>query len=143
MSPRPKNSRKVLEPPKFKGYKPFGYYGADQSPILLLYEEYAALRLSDYELMTQEQAAGIMEISRPTFTRLYEHARRKIAQALAEARPIEVEKGDAYFDHEWYHCSSCGIFFNHPTEKFKKDFCPLCHSLEIYCVSGKNEQHSS
>jgi len=128
MSPRPRNSRTVFDPPRFKGYKPFGYYGGQAEPVMLLFEEYSAIRLCDYELMTQSQAAQAMNISRPTFTRVYEGARRKIAQALTEVRTIHVERGDAWFDHNWYHCRSCNIFFNKPGKEFSADKCPLCRS---------------
>ena len=128
MSPRPKNNRNVFDPPRFRGFKPFGYYASQGEPVLLLFEEYASIKLCDYELMVQSEAAKAMKISRPTFTRIYESARRKIALALSESRTIEVEKGNAYFDHEWYHCSGCGIFFNNPGEQFNFDHCPLCKS---------------
>lgn len=131
MSPRPKNIKTIFDPPKFKGYKPFGYYAASAEPVLLLFEEYTALKLCDYELMTQSEAAQAMGVSRPTFTRLYERARRKIALALAEARNIEVERGRAFFDHDWYHCKACNIFFTIPVAKFSAKQCPICHSKNL------------
>ena len=131
MSPRPRNIRTVFDPPKFKGYKPFGYYAGDNEPVFLLFEEYTALKLCDYELMTQSQASKTMNISRPTFTRLYESARRKIALAFAEARTIEVERGRAYFDHEWYHCRACNIFFTAPGQEPSTVTCPICQSRNL------------
>ncbi len=128
---RPKNFRTVFEPPKFKGYQPHGYYANKKDPVFLAFEEYTALRLCDYELLTQAHAAHAMNISRPTFTRLYESARRKIAEAFAEARAIEVEKGNAWFDSDWFHCKACNVFFNNPGNKFTSSECPICHSLKI------------
>lgn len=127
MSPRPKNNRTVFDPPKFKGYRPYGFYAGQGTPIRLLFEEYTAIRLCDYELMTQAQAALAMHVSRPTFTRLYEGARRKIAEALSEAKTIEVERGHAYFDSDWFHCGRCNVFFNTPSQEFPVSFCPVCH----------------
>jgi predicted DNA-binding protein (UPF0251 family) len=137
MSPRPRNIRTVFDPPKFKGYKPFGYYSNKGQPIRLLFEEYTAIKLCDYELMTQSQAAKAMNISRPTFTRLYESARRKIAAAIAEARSIEMEKGQAFFDNDWFHCNQCNIFFNIPGHEFESDRCPLCHSEKIELIQSE------
>lgn len=128
---RPKNSRTVFDPPKFKGYQPFGYYSYGKEPVFLAFEEYTALRLCDNELLAQAQAALAMNISRPTFTRLYESARRKIAEALTEARAIKVEKGNAWFDSDWFHCKACNVFFNNPGNKFSSAECPICHSLEL------------
>jgi len=136
MSPRPRNIRTVFDPPKFKGYQPFGYYAGEAEPVMLLFEEYTAIRLSDYELMTQSQAADSMNISRPTFTRLYESARRKIAKALTEARAIRVERGDAGFDHDWFHCRACTVFFNKPGKNFSEENCPLCRSADLERMNG-------
>jgi uncharacterized protein len=133
---RPRNSRTVFDPPKFKGFKPHGYYAQENDPLMLLFEEYTSLRLCDYELLTHAEASRIMEISRPTFTRLYESARRKIAQAFIEVRAIEVEKGDAFFDAEWFHCKACNIFYNNPSKKISSRECPLCHSLKTESMSG-------
>jgi predicted DNA-binding protein (UPF0251 family) len=136
VSPRPRHIRTVFDPPRFKGYKPFGYQAGKGEQVSLLVEEYTAIRLCDYELMTQSQAARVMNISRPTFTRLYESARRKIAQALAEIRPIGVEPGHAGFYHNWFHCRSCNIFFNQPGEEFISGECPLCGSENIEAIAG-------
>jgi len=131
MSPRPKNIRTVFDPPKFKGFKPHGYYSDNNEPVFLMFEEYSAIKLCDYELMTQAEAATAMRISRPTFTRIYESARRKIALALSEARPIEMDRGKAFFDHNWYHCRACNIFFTIPPEGFPSKECPFCQSKNL------------
>ncbi|HTX88021.1 MAG TPA: DUF134 domain-containing protein [Bacteroidales bacterium] len=137
MSPRPKNNRTVFDPPKFKGYKPHGYYAGSGTPVFLLFEEYTAIRLCDYEGMMQIEAAAAMNISRPTFTRLYESARRKIAEAFSEARPIELERGDAFFDHHWFHCRDCGVFYNTPGKEFASRACPLCRSGNTEAIGEK------
>lgn len=135
MSPRPRNIRKVFDPPKSKGFKPFGYYARNNEPVFLLYEEYAAIKLCDYELMTQSQAAKAMNISRPTFTRLYESARRKIATGLVDVRSIEFEKGQAYFDNDWFHCNDCLLFFNTPGPGFSSETCPVCQCKNITTIN--------
>jgi uncharacterized protein len=128
---RTKNSRIVFDPPKFKGFKPFGYYAPEKDPVKLFLEEYTALRLCDYELLTQAEAAVSMNISRPTFTRLYESARRKVAKAFTESREIEMEKGHSHFSADWYHCLVCNVFFNNPGKALLLSECPLCHSSQI------------
>ena len=50
------------------------------------FEEYEALNLCDYELLNQAEAARLMKISRPTFTRIYESVRRKIARTIPGGR---------------------------------------------------------
>ncbi|GAF05298.1 DUF134 domain-containing protein [Saccharicrinis fermentans] len=79
--PRRKRLRKVVAPPKFQGYKPYGTTGKSTGAVDLLYEEYEAIKLADYDLMNHHEAAVLMGVSRPTFARIYESARRKIAVA--------------------------------------------------------------
>jgi uncharacterized protein len=69
----------------FKGFKPIGL-PEENNPIVLNYEEYEAIRLSDFELYGQVEAAQIMEVSRPTYARIYESARRKVARAFVRGR---------------------------------------------------------
>ena len=44
--------------------------------------------------MKQEDAAELMEISRPTFSRLIESARKKIAIMIIEGKALNIEGGD-------------------------------------------------
>ena len=76
--PRQIRLRKVVSPPKFKGYKPYGTTCISDEHVELLYEEYEAIKLADYDLMNHQEAAKLMGVSRATFARIYESARRKI-----------------------------------------------------------------
>ena len=66
---------------------------AQKERVHLLYEEYEAIRLIDHEGLTQADAAERMGISRPTCTRIYNHARRMLARALVEALPLVIDGG--------------------------------------------------
>ncbi len=68
---------------------------SDNEPIMLTLDEVEAIRLSNLEGLTQEQAAVRMNISRKTFWTILSSARKKIAQALTEQKPIKIEKGNA------------------------------------------------
>jgi len=128
--PRPKRIRKMTNPPHFKGFRPIGI-SEENSPVVINYEEYEAIRLCDFELMGQVEAAKLMEISRPTFTRIYESARRKVAQAFVGGKTIVFEGGKVYFDSEWYTCNSCGCWFNHVAKETEILNCTLCGSSDI------------
>jgi predicted DNA-binding protein (UPF0251 family) len=52
--------------------------------------ELEAIRLVDLEGLSQEQAGTKMGVSRGTIWRLVKSARRKVAQALTEGRPLTV-----------------------------------------------------
>ena len=91
--PPKRKLRKIVAPPNFKGFKPYGTTKESIDIIELLYEEYEAIKLADYEFMTHLEASKLMGISRATFARIYETGRRKIAKALVEASEIKTVFG--------------------------------------------------
>lgn len=127
---RPRQVSKVQIPPRVKGFIPVGYYKDQSEPVQLNIEEYEAIRLLDYEGLSQVNAARIMQISRPTLTRIYERARKKVASALTEARQMVIEGGNAIFNGNWYECEKCNSIFNNPGEQAIM-VCPLCGSGNI------------
>lgn len=134
MSPRLKINRKVSDPPKVKGFHPFGLnpdIENNKEKIVINYEEYEALRLCDYEMLNHHQASVIMQVSRPTFTRIYSSALQKIAKAFVEGKSIIFEGGKVYFDSDWYHCNNCDCFFNNPYKEESINTCPLCKNNNI------------
>ncbi len=140
MSPRIKKFRKVLNMPIIKGFKPYGLEANKQKKeaITLLFEEYEALRMCDYDMFNHSKAAAEMNISRPTYTRIYASAREKVAKAFVEGRQITIEGGKVYFDSDWYHCKKCGCFFNNPEKENKVSNCPLCGSDEFNSCDNDN-----
>ncbi|WP_457741840.1 DUF134 domain-containing protein [Thermococcus sp.] len=59
-------------------------------PIFMTYEEFEALRLVDYEGLTQEEAGKRMGVSRGTVWRALSSARKKVAQMLVEGRELII-----------------------------------------------------
>jgi predicted DNA-binding protein (UPF0251 family) len=134
MSPRIKVLRKVSSPPRIKGFKPYGQdvdNSTGNQPVNLLYEEYEALKLSDYDMLNHLQASVMMGVSRPTFTRIYAMALRKISKAFVEGRQIFIQGGVVCFDSNWYSCRDCGCYFNNPEEGLVIEKCPLCGKTNI------------
>jgi predicted DNA-binding protein (UPF0251 family) len=127
---RPKRIRRMNNPPHFKGFRPIGL-PEENHPVVLNYEEYEAIRLSDFKLFGQVESAQVMGVSRPTFARIYESARRKVAQAFVQGKPIVFEGGKVYFDSEWYSCNHCGCWFNHPAKEEEVTCCALCGSSDV------------
>jgi len=133
MSPRKKVLRKVVNLPVIKGFKPYGPESNVQplEPVNLLYEEYEAIRLSDYDHLNHQQASEMMGVSRPTFTRIYASALQNIAKAMVEGRQLSIEGGKVYFDSDWYECEQCLCNFNNPEKDKAISTCPLCGSDRI------------
>ena len=96
-----------MMPPPMDGFKPFGLAVRQRESVVMLFEEFEAIRLTDYEHLTQEEAARKMNISRPTFTRLYDKARKNIAKALVEGNAIVFRGGFYITDDYWYKCKDC------------------------------------
>jgi len=116
-------------PPQMEGFKPFGIPMRELLSEVLFVEEFEAIRLVDYENLTQEEAAVKMNISRPTFTRLYDKARKHIAKAFVEGKAIIIKGGDYITDDYWYKCRDC-----HETMISLKpaDHCRRCDSDNIF-----------
>ena len=125
---RPVLKRKIENPPVMEGFRPFGIPFTDLEPIILLYEEYEAIRLTDYTGLTQEQSSVQMAVSRPTFTRIYEKARRSIAKAFVEGKAIFIEGGNYHTEDNWYRCDDCMKLI---ISSVNKKSCNYCHSKKL------------
>jgi len=117
-----------MMPPPMDGFKPFGIAVRQREAVVLLFEEFEAIRLTDYENLTQEEAAEKMKISRPTFTRLYDKARKSIARAFVEGNPIVFSGGDYITDDYWYKCKDC---FETMITLKPADHCRTCDSENL------------
>jgi len=74
--------------PIFSKFTPSPKTGKES--VKLEHAELEVLRLVDMEDMSQEEAGISMGISRGTIWRLLHRARRKVALALIEGRPLEI-----------------------------------------------------
>lgn len=135
---RKKLQRKIITPPTIKGYTVFGPLRRKGEKIRLFLEEYESIRLLDFEDLKQEEAAIQMEVSRPTLTRIYESARKKVAQSLIEGVDLIISGGEYIFDETWYRCESCKANFDIPGNLERH--CPICKSSQIISL---NEYYAS
>ncbi len=133
--PRPEIDRIVHLPPLFNEFKPIGVSGRFLNEIQLSLDEYEAFRLADYLGMSQEEASAEMEISRPTFTRLIEKARKKIAEFLITGQKLRIEGGNVHFRQNILRCHDCGHMFNTDFMSQVTE-CPECHSKNLINLAG-------
>lgn len=61
--------------------------------VVLTVDEFEAIRLKDVDGMEQEQCAQQMNISQPTFHRLYLAAREKIADSIVHGKCLKIYGG--------------------------------------------------
>lgn len=92
--PRPRIIRRIFFDPRITYFKPAGVMLRDLQDNILTKDELEAVRLIDYEGMEQSKAAKKMKISQPTLSRLLKSARKKIADALINAKAIKIQGGD-------------------------------------------------
>ncbi|MFX1506548.1 MAG: DUF134 domain-containing protein [Promethearchaeota archaeon] len=96
--PGPRHGRRKGRGRGFRGGRPrvqpaiAGDYSLieGQTTLRLTPAELEALRLADEENLTQEDAAEKMKISRGTFWRLLDRARKKVTASLMEGKEIRV-----------------------------------------------------
>jgi uncharacterized protein len=91
--PRPCCNRIIAGRPAVSIFKPTGIPVTELEEIVMTLDEFEALRLADLEGLYQEQAAEKMKISRPTFSRIVDSARRKVADALVHGKALRIKGG--------------------------------------------------
>ncbi len=133
--PRPQNNRTVHEPPIFADFKPIGVKGVSLESVTLSLDEFEAFRLADHLGLSHEEAADEMDISRPTFSRLIEQARKKIADFIMNGKLLSIDGGNIHFRNNIIKCQSCGHMFR---TKFDDEIteCPACHSKSLLNLAG-------
>ncbi|MFN8255644.1 MAG: DUF134 domain-containing protein [Bacteroidales bacterium] len=133
---RPKKSRKILMPPAMRGFKPYGLPTCKIESIQLTFEEYESIKLVNYEQLDQDQAAFQMNVSRPTFTRIYNKALKTIAQALVEAKAITIEGGNYQLEADWFRCRKCHKLIEGLQNHVKCEDCEMFGNNELISLKS-------
>jgi uncharacterized protein len=97
---RPRMNRWIRHQPLVQFYAPQGVPLGRLRGVTLTLDGLEALRLADAEGLEQEQAAELMGISRPTFSRLLAEARGIVAKGLVNGWAIRIEGGNYEFTSE-------------------------------------------
>lgn len=103
--PRPTKFRRVCSLPHAREFR---CMGSRTEPVVLTVDEYEALRLIDYEELSQEQCAAFMQVARATVQLIYASARRKIAGALVEGCSLQINGGRYSLCEGKGHCPKGG-----------------------------------
>lgn len=89
---RPTRCRRVCHLPENFEFHPICETAA--SPVVLTLDEFETIRLIDKEGLSQKECGAQLEVGRTTAQRIYENARKKLADALVSGRPLIIEGGD-------------------------------------------------
>ena len=126
--PRRKRHRVVSREPPVSVYKPAGVPAKDLDEILISVDEFEAIRLADFEGLSQREACTIMQISQPTFNRTLSSARSKIAKAIVEGYVLRIDGGNYVLTDGsgGLECIKCGYRIRMNVDD--KNSCPKCGS---------------
>lgn len=130
--PRRQRKRKVFLPPINRSWNSNSEYINEVTT--LSYDEFEAIKLLDYEDLKQEEVASLMDVSRPTLTRIYESARKKMALALVQNTNIQIGGGNIEVHESWHYCNNCHITFNIYSDTM---LCPICKQSESIVKSSE------
>lgn len=142
---RPKCCRTVAALPRCRRFNPSGSPLPRQESVVLTVDELEAIRLGDFDGLYHEQASARMDISRQTFGRIIESARRKVASALIEGRALVIKGGDiAMTEMRKFRCSDCQHSWELAYGTGRPSECPVCKSGNLHraeeqrgpCCSG-------
>lgn len=131
--PRPCKCRRVGFEPGISYFKPRGIPLAELEEVVLMVDEFEAMRLADLEGMYQEQAAERMHVSRQTFGNIVNAAHKKIADALVNGKAIRIEGGVYQMaGTRKFRCQSCGHTWEIPCGVPRPGECPKCGNSNIH-----------
>lgn len=118
--PRPSKCRMVGFVPDNSCFHPQLH---NEDEVVLSIEEVEALRLSDYMEMEQDKAAESMNVSRGTFQRIINAARKKTADAFVHGKTIRIDGGN-------YKLSAGKTCCRRHNENCKRKGCEKCADCE-------------
>ena len=90
--PRPKKPRFVSGYPNIAAFVPQGMPITGE--LMLSVEDLEAIRLSDFERLDQDSAAGLMQVSRQTYGRILASARHIVGEALITGKALKIAGGN-------------------------------------------------
>ncbi|MFO7862026.1 MAG: DUF134 domain-containing protein [Desulfosalsimonas sp.] len=130
---RPHKKRNVAYNPNVSYFKPRGIPMKELSESVLTVDECEAIRLADYEGLSHEAAGELMGVSRATFGRIIEQARKVVADALINGRAIRIEGGSYRFvdTERRFGCKICNHQWVLPCGTGRPDHCPECGDIAV------------
>lgn len=125
--PRPKQCRRVCLSPACTYFKPAGVPARTLKEVVIAVDELEAMRWVDVEGLYYEQAAQRMVVSRRTFGRIIDSARRKVAHALIQGMALRIEGGTIEMaEQRTFRCDDCQHEWQLPFGLGRPGECPQC-----------------
>lgn len=130
---RPHIKRCVEYNPRVSYFKPRGIPMTALEELRLKVDEREALRLADLEGLSHAESGRRMGVSRATFGRIVEQARKIVADALINGKAIHVEGGNYEITSrdKLLECTKCGHEWNDADDSNHADKCPSCNNKDV------------
>ncbi|MEW6235805.1 MAG: DUF134 domain-containing protein [Candidatus Omnitrophota bacterium] len=136
---RPKQCRLIAQHPNAVYYKPRGVPVRELEEEILSLDELEAMRLCDLEGLYHEAAAERMGISRATFGRIVEAARRKVTSALIHGKALCIEGGIVKMTNQRkFQCADCSHEWDAAFGTGRPDVCPKCGSANLHRMADED-----
>ena len=139
---RPQKDRMVAFNPEISYFKPRGIPMFDLEEVQLTVDQREAIRLSDLLGMSHEEAGRSMGVSRATFGRIIQRARKAVADALINGKAINVEGGSYKIisTTRTFFCFICNHEWEEPLGTGRPTCCPACQENEFHRIGKKRAQ---
>ena len=135
--PRPQCCRRIAHTPSCAVFVPAGVPACDLEEVVLSLDECEAIRLADLDGLYQEEAAARMNVSRPTFGRILEAARKKVAQVIMEGKSLRIEGGEVEMSAgRMFKCRDCQHTWELPAGEGGPEGCPSCRGTTLCHENG-------
>ena len=130
---RPQKDRMVAFNPEISYFKPRGIPMIDLEEVKLTVDEREAIRLADLMGLAHEDAGQKMGVSRATFGRIIQRARKTVADALIHGKAIHVDGGNYKIAQRSriFVCHDCHHQWEEPRGTGRPSNCPKCNHASL------------
>ena len=131
---RPRKDRMVAYNPEISYFKPRGIPMMKLEEVHLTVDEREAIRLSDLQGLSHEDAGQRMGVSRATFGRIIQHARQVVADALINGKAINVGGGNYRIvdQNRIFRCINCRHVWEEAKGTGRPHHCPACEKDDFH-----------
>ena len=136
---RPQKKRLVKFDPDISYFKPRGIPMQRLEEVRLTVDEGESIRLADLLGLSHEEAGRRMGVSRATFGRIVQKARKTVADALINGKAINIEGGKYKIiaDARIFLCRRCDKEWKEPPGTGRPKSCPKCNHHDIHRTAEK------
>ncbi|MCD8085978.1 MAG: DUF134 domain-containing protein [Clostridiales bacterium] len=138
--PRPTKCRMICRFPQTLEFIPT-QGGEGKAPVILTVDEYETIRLIDKEGLSQEQCSQRMQVARTTAQKIYDSARKKVADALVDGRPLKIEGGEYRLCNGGNRFCGGGCFKQELHQMFQKPKGDTIMRIAVTYENGQVFQH--